>query len=214
MANSPDARPALFRSVSRGICLLVFINLLPADAQAPKTRLKPTELVVKRYERLILRGDLLTPEGWKRASELFTAAGPYPQNGEIRVNWTGTNVLGENWNDGSRAEVSTKWNDMYGTIDSELRFKPYSSSRIAMAEMFSLSCVRSETADSRVSDSCSGKWKIAETLRYRSADIPQAIRYIEEMRNRFNDPEVQKNAVRAIAALKRLSRSCGTGSAC
>ena len=214
MADGPRERLVLFRSVSLGVCLLVFINLLPARAQAPKAQLKPTELIVKRYERLVLRGDLLTPEGWKRASALFTAADPYPENGEIRVNWTGTNTLGEEWNDGSRAQVNTKWNDLYGTVDSRLRFKPYSTSSIAMAEMFSLTCVRSDATDAQVGEPCHGKWKIAETLRSRSADIPQVIRYVEEMRDRFNDPEVQKNAARTVAALKRLSTSCGSGSAC
>ena len=60
MAHCPRSRPAPFRALSRGIFLLIFINLLPADVQAPKARLKPTELIVKRYERLVLRGDLLT----------------------------------------------------------------------------------------------------------------------------------------------------------
>jgi hypothetical protein len=52
---------------------VIFVALHPAIAQAPTVGLKPTELVVKWYEKLILHGALLTPEGWELASKLFTA---------------------------------------------------------------------------------------------------------------------------------------------
>jgi hypothetical protein len=217
MHSSSHARLTFSFAYPQGIFLALVICLSAAMAQAPRAQLKPTELVVKHYEKLILRGTLLTPEGWKLASELFTAADPYPQNGEIRVIWTGTNVLGEDWNDGSRSQVSTKWNDWYGTIDSALRFKPASSGAVAMAEIFSLTCLQDGTDNetgSGTSGPCRGKWKIAETLRYRCADIPQAIRYVEEMRDRTDDPEIRKNAARTIAALKRLNTSCRSASAC
>ena len=47
-------------------------GMLTATSQAPKSHLRPAELVVKRYERLILQGALLTPDGWKLAWRLFT----------------------------------------------------------------------------------------------------------------------------------------------
>ena len=40
----------------------------------------------------------------------------------------------EDWNDGSRAQVSTKWNDYYGTIDSNLQFKSSMSTVLPTAD--------------------------------------------------------------------------------
>ena len=103
MSVSPS-RALSFRADWLRISLAVMFCVLPTGGQVSKHHLKPTEAVIRHYERLILAGDLLTPEGWKRVSELFISAEPYPQNGEIQVEWTGTNVMGEDWNNGSRAD--------------------------------------------------------------------------------------------------------------
>lgn len=205
----------LFRLVrGSGKSLFLLIGWLSGAAQAPQVRLKPTELVIKQYERLVLHGALLTPEGWKLASSFFTAPQPYPENGEIQVEWTGTNVLGEEWNDGSRAQVNTKWNDHYGAIDSNLRFK--SDAVLPLAEYFTLVLVPREgnTHGKGKADRTSGGWKIEGPLRGRVAYIPDAIKYLERMRDQSKDPRIRKNAENSITALRSLKSGCGTGSAC
>ncbi len=172
---------------------------------------KPTELLIKRFERLVLRGALLSPDGWKSASELFTSADPYPADSEIQVEWTGTTVLGEEWNTGTRAQVNTKWNDYYGTIDSNLIFKPQT---IGMEEMYTLVWVPSPSASSLHGNPASGTWKIDERLRNRAADIPYAIKYLEMMRVQSNDPVRRKNAAESILALKRAHLGCGVPNPC
>ena len=54
-----------------------------------------------------------------------------------------------------------------------------------------------------------GEWKIEETPQTRAADIPAAIKYVEEMRDKSRDPVVQKNAVKTINWLKHLKAGCG-----
>lgn len=180
---------------------------IPSSKHDPK----PTELLIKRYEKLVLRGALLSPEGWKSASEFFTSADPYPANSEIQVEWTGTSTLGEEWNIGTRAQVNTKWNDHYGTIDSNLIFKPQS---FGLVEMYTLVWVPSPSGSSTPTDPKSGTWKIEDRFRYRAADIPYAIKYLEQKRTESKDPVLRKNAAESILALKRAHLGCGVPNPC
>jgi hypothetical protein len=59
-----------------------------------------------------------------------------------------------------------------------------------------------------------GEWKIEGPWRMRTATIPVAIRYVTEMRDQSNDPDIRRNADKTIAALKRLVHGCGSASAC
>jgi len=198
------------------IALAVIVCVLPTGGQAPKHRLKPTEAAIRHYEKLILAGDLVTPEGWERVSQLFISAEPYPQNGEIQVEWTGTNVMGEEWNNGSRAQVDTKWNDYYGTIDSNLRFKSEFSTAIPMVESFTLVFVprRSDGNAHAASDAGQGQWKIDTPLKFRIADLPVAITYLERMRDQTTEPTLRRNAERSIKALRRRRNGCGVPNPC
>lgn len=204
---------------AREICVLLFISLLPAAAQAPGGRLKPTEAVIKRYEKLILRGALVSPEGWKLASSFFVKPEPYPQNSEIHVEWAGTSVLGEEWNNGSRAQVNTKWNDFYGTIDSNLHFEPIDRNftTMPMAESFTLVFVP-QPADGlnkrKPSVMGQGTWKIDSPLNTRIASISFAIKYLEKMRHESSDPTLRNNAEKSIDTLKRFRSGCGVPNPC
>jgi hypothetical protein len=183
-----------------------------AGAQDYKEQLKPTERLVRRYEKLIAAGDLLTPAGWKSASQLFEKSNPYPPSGDIYVVSTG-GAVGEDWVKGDRAQVETKWDDNYGTIDSDLRYKPPTpSGRIATIQMFSLVLTHAQTDGSGngapPTASPMAEWKFEGDLHIRSATIPAAIKYVKQMRDRSTDPAIRKNADRTIAALKRLSIPC------
>jgi len=182
-----------------------------AAAQNSKEQLKPTERLVRRYEKLIAAGDLLTPAGWKRASQLFEKSSAYPLSGEIYVVSTG-GAVGEDWVKGDRAQVETKWDDNYGTIDSALRYKPPSpSGRIAMAQMFSLVLTHAQpdgSGNSTPLTEPAAEWKFEGDLHIRSATVYAAIRYVQRMRDRSTDPAIRKNAARTIAALKRLTIPC------
>jgi hypothetical protein len=204
--------------LSRAIGFTLFLGLIPAVAQAPDAHPKPTELVIRRYEKLIASGALLTPDGWKRASRLFEGSDPYPRTGEIKVVSTGGSV-GENWTRGDDAEVETKWNDFYGTIDAVLRYKPgpYDGS-IIMGQIFPMVRTHPELGTDEQNKATGltrpGEWKIKATQRVRFATIPGAIQYVEGIRDQSKDPVIRENARKTIAALKRLRHGCGSASAC
>jgi hypothetical protein len=197
--------------------LIVFLGIIAAAAQVPKSQKKPTELIVRRYEKFIADGSLLTPEGWKRASKLFDRSDAYPRNGEIWVVSTG-GLVGEDWVKGDRAQVETKWNDSFGTIDSSLRLKPPGPrGSIMMGEIFSLVFIHHPSGTKGTGEvpepAVLGEWKI-EGPRMRTATIPVAIRYVTEMRDKSNDPVIRRNADKTIAALKGMGHGCGSASAC
>jgi hypothetical protein len=206
---------------SRGIGVILFLSLSPAIAQAPKAHRappKPTELVIRRYEKLVARGAFLTPEGWKKASRLYQRPDPYPRDSEIEVISTG-GLIAENWMHGDEAEVETKWDDFYGTIDSALRYKPPPyGGRIMMGQLFAMvRTLQQGGTDER--DKTTGiigreEWKIKGPQNVRFATIPAAIKYVEEIRDQSKDPVIRENANKTIAALKGLRQGCGSASAC
>jgi hypothetical protein len=210
-----DSFPAVRRPSAAA--LIVLLGVIGAVSQVSKSQRKPTELVVKRYEKFIADGSLLTPGGWKRASKLFEGSDAYPPNGGIWVVSTG-GLVGEDWVKGDRAQVETKWNDSFGTIDSSLRLKPSDpSGSIMMGEIFSLVFVHQQSRTKGTGEASEapglGEWKI-EGHRVRTATVPVAIRYLTEMRDQSSDPVVRRNAAKTIAALKRLGHGCGSASAC
>jgi hypothetical protein len=185
------------------------LALVPAIAGSPKKELKPTERLIKQYKKLVAEGALLNPEGWKRASKLFARSDPYPAHGEIQVISTG-GLVGEDWAKGDRAQVETKWNDSFGTIDSALRFKAaYEGGSIGMIETFNLVHQLSGVeSDLKAGASPVTGWKIDETLKSRSATIPMAIKYLERMRDQSTDPIIRRNAARTIRVLQHTTVNC------
>jgi hypothetical protein len=196
--------------------ILIFLLGGAAVGQAPKPPAKPTELVIKRYEKFVADGYLLTPEGWRRASALFDRLDAFQQDSEISVISTG-GLIEEEWVKGDHAMVGTKWDDYYGTIDSTLRFKSGAYGPVMMGGEFSLRCISAQANDktSKPADlNCAGDWKIEGPKHFRSATIPAAIRYVAAMRDKAKDPAIRENADKTIAALKHLRRGCGSASAC
>jgi len=217
MASLPQSNPFRIVRRSRAVGLALFLGLIPAVAQAPKAHPKPTELVIRRYEKLIAKGALLTPEGWKQAARLFDRSDAYPRNGEIQIVSTGGSV-GEDWMRGDEAEVGTKWNDFYGTVDAALRFEPapYDGS-IMMGQIPMIQTHRplgTDQRDKTTGTMGAGEWKINAIQRVRFATIPVAIKYLEDLRDQSQDPVIRENARKTIAALKRLRHGCGSASAC
>lgn len=174
---------------------------------------RPTELLVKQYEKVVARGDLLTEEGWTRACKFLATCDPFPEKGDITI-ISAPGIIGEGHLDGDHAVVGTKWGDYYGTIDSGLRFKPEPMGSILLCEAFSLVFVHQPPGNGTAGTVGGGSWKIEKTAFQRAAGIPAAIQYLERMRDRSQDPKTRKNAEKSIAALRRLTSTCGTASAC
>ena len=78
--------------------------------------------IVERLWAMATRGELLTSEGWNRASAFFTVPGPRPVNEQILVvsNFYGINLYTLK---DKKAEVQMEYTDC-GRIDSALRYSP------------------------------------------------------------------------------------------
>jgi len=204
------------RFLIRSLPVLAFFVSCSAALFAQVLQYKrPTEQLIKRYERMVAEGALLSPDGWTRVSKLFDEPRPYPANSEIQIIST-PGLIGEAKLDGDRAQVETKWGDYYGTIDSNLRFKSVGyGGNVMMGERFSLVFIHhSQSHKEGMAGSDSGEWKIEKAPFVRTATIAAAIKYVEKMRDQSKDLVTRKNADRTIAALKRLTPGCGNASAC
>jgi hypothetical protein len=197
------------------VAAITFLTLSVAISFAQVLEHKtPTERLIKRYEKLVAEGALLSPDGWARASKLFNQPGPYPAQSAIEL-ISVPGLIGETKLDGDRAQVETKWGDSYGTIDSQLRFRSvgYGGS-VMMGEFFSLAFVHHPESPKEDTASDSGEWKIEKAPLLRSASIPAAIKYLEAMRDVSKDPILRKNAEKSIHALKHLTSGCGIPNPC
>jgi pimeloyl-ACP methyl ester carboxylesterase len=57
----------------------------PVYHAKPGTKPTPAAQVVRNYLALVEKGELLNPDGWKRASAFFISAKPYPETGRIQL---------------------------------------------------------------------------------------------------------------------------------
>lgn len=219
MDNALYRVSSLFRVVAPLLARILILALAVTTTIAQvRPHRKPTELVIVKYQKLIAYGAFLTPEGWKRAAKLFNQPNPYPENGDIFVISTG-GLIAENWVRGDRAEVETKWDDYFGTIDSALRYRPApGGGSVMLGGQFSLVLTHQNQpsgAQKAAEATSLDEWKIDGPHTVRYATIAQALRYVSEMRDKSNDPIVRRNASQTIEALKLSPRyGCGSASAC
>ena len=195
----------------RGICCvrrilsvavpLACILAVTADAQRVfRSDGKPTSQVVVQYEELVSTGALLTPEGWEKAAALFKSATPYPASGEILIKSTG-GTFGETWARDNKAEVQEKWTDLFGTIDSDLRYRPPNRDASAMIFVYRLTDVNQN-------------WKFDAIMNQRITTPERALGYVTEMRDKATDPAIKANGDKTIAVLKKMKTRCRHPSTC
>jgi hypothetical protein len=219
MARRPLRPSDQFRITIKAVLLILSMSTVATVAQAPQSSRKATERVVRQYEKLIVDGALLTPEGWKKTSRIFGRSNPYPKDGEVLLT-SQAGLIGENWVHGDRAEVERKWTDFRGSIDSGLCYKPAMPTSDVIPAILDYSLVFTnrhiDIEEGGATREVLGTWgwKIEGPQSERWATVEKAIIYVREMRDKSDDPAVKKNANRTIAILKRLEHRCGSGSAC
>jgi hypothetical protein len=160
------------------IALLVFVPRQPL-AETPKKPSKATELVIGKYETLVMQGALLTPQGWKNASELFQRAIVYLKDSPITVLWTGR-IIGEDWVKDDGAQVESKYVEIYGSIDAKLRYDQQNSDCAAMTIYYVAltdTALEDEGGQSNSATQRAREWKMAGPTR-RAAPIEKVISYL------------------------------------
>jgi hypothetical protein len=163
------------------------------------------------------RGELLTSEGWNRASALFTVPQPRPTNKPLFVvsNYYGINYYNVKEN---RAEIQMEYADC-GQIDSALHYSPPQKTQ-AFKTSFQYRLVSVPTylmmygSDGKTlvekKPTGASAWQIEGPQTEGPPPLPwttvnTAIRYVLEMRDKATDPAIKKNADETLAKLKKLN---------
>lgn len=200
-------------NVLRVVALIFCLTATPLIAQQhpPKKPLKPTEKVVVEYQKLVSSGALLTPEGWTRASNLFSKWTPYPKDSQITLIWPG--YVGEDSVRGDKAEVESKWGDRDGSIDSKLRYHP---PEVEVMTIFVYSLVYTEKVqwlgkDGRVvrESKVEPGWRIEGPFKNRVATARSVIPYLEKIAQETGDPVIKSNVEKTLKTLRHRTSGCG-----
>jgi hypothetical protein len=163
---------------------LAFVLLLSA-ASAQAQRYKPSkgspEDLLDRYYQMINDGELLTPEGWKKAIRLFEQPSKYPVNGTIYVTTAYPLGNGPMEVNGDHAVAYQKWVDDLGSINASLQYKPPPPENAKVEGVIRICHLK------RIA----GEWRIEGSLTTRACSRKAAIRYLEYRRAKSIDPETQ-----------------------
>lgn len=197
---------------SRAIVISLALTAAVRTGRGSKAEKGSPDEALDHYFRMINDGVLLTPEGWKKAAELFVRESPAPNDDVIFV--TTKFPLGNGPMDvnGSQAAAYEKWVDDIGTIDSAFRYHPPPKHRLEVEGVIrTYRLVLTERhweigADGLSEHEVTGppEWRIEGSLSVRSASREAAIRYVIERRDKMTDLAIRNNADRTIAILKRL----------
>ncbi|MGA8500670.1 MAG: hypothetical protein WB683_03915 [Candidatus Sulfotelmatobacter sp.] len=181
----------------------------PPPQQPIKGKL-PTE-VVDEVWRLATQGELLTPDGWRRACGFFSRPTPFPENKVILVM---SNDWGPAFQVGSRedaAEVDLGYFAL-GKIDSTLRYTNTPSKYMKAAFAYHLVPVPSylemmgSDGKTLVEKRPVGyrEWQIQDSPESEWTTVNTAIRYVLEKRDKAIDTTVRKNADQTLAILLQM----------
>jgi hypothetical protein len=198
--------------------MLLFAACLKAPSPPgppPKQPIKgksPTE-VVDEVWRLATQGELLTPDGWRRACGFFSSPTPFPGNKVILVmsNYWGPAYEPMPRNDSADVELGYI---ALGKIDSTLRYTdtPQTEHVVKTAFVYHLVPVPSylemmgPDGKTLVEKKPVGyrEWQIQGSPESQWTTVNTAIRYVLEKRDEAIDPIIKKNADQALAKLLQM----------
>jgi hypothetical protein len=170
----------------------------------------PKEVVEGLWNRAT-EGELLTLDGWNRASGLFAQRDPWPGNREVRIvsNYWGVGPVFVN---PDTAEADVDYTNE-GEIDSFLRYTPPPKTPYFKTSLvFHLilvpeyAPVYGPDGKTVVSKKPTGSqwWQIQGPRGLPWTTVNTAIRYVLDMRDKTTDPSIKKNADETLAKLMKL----------
>lgn len=205
----PCGRRAVWNVTRLISCSLLLTVWITVHAVEPKPA-SPEEALDNFY-KMINKGALLTPSGWKRASTMFERESVRPDKEIIFVVTEfplGNGPMGVK---GDRAVAYQKWVDDVGSIDSKFQYHPPpKENREVEGVIRVFSLVRTATHweltnDNRLKE-INGpmEWRIEGSLTARTSSRAAAIQYLTRKLNEIGDPTLKANAERTISILKGL----------
>jgi hypothetical protein len=169
--------------------------------------MSPKEIVDQLW-KMATQGELLTPDGWNRASRFYRHPGPPPGNKIVLImsNYWGP---GEEHIRGNNAEVIVGYVDA-GKIDSELRYTPpQKTDALKTGMLFRLILAPSHWPvlgpDGKIEREATGamEWEIESPQGLPWTTVNTAIRYVLETRDKTTGPAIKMNADRTLTALEK-----------
>jgi len=192
--------------------LVTMFVVIGALGQSPKgSGLSPQE-VIDRLWKKATAGELLTSDGWNRASGFFLHMGDFPGNNTIRVvsnDW----AVGPSFVRNDTAEIDVGYIDA-GSVDSSLRYSAppktiayktaivfhlvFAPTKLAMFKSDGKTIIGKEEREGPT------EWQIKESAGTPWTTVNTAIRYVLENREKSTDPTIRRNADATLAELLRL----------
>jgi hypothetical protein len=193
------------------LVLLIAFGTISARAQVPPqgSEMSPRD-VVNQLWSMATEGELLTADGWQRASRLYTSPTKWPGTSVVRVVSNHWGFERQRSIDGKTVEVAVRYGGEAGRIDSALRYTPSSDRAVGM--MFRLVFVTTYlTTYGSDGKTVTQRSPLGDEWRFERpppglpwTTVNTAIRYVLEMRNKTSDPAVKRNADKTLVELMKL----------
>ena len=198
--------------MKRLLIALIASSLIGATAQSPTgSGLSPKD-VVERLWKEATEGELLSPDGWNRASRFFVQHDAFPDHSAVRIVSNNWGIEHSSVSNGTAEVVLEYWEA--GTVDASLKYSPPPRTGFYKTAMvFHLVFVPTHwTMFKSDGKAITGKeertgpmeWQIQEPLSLPWTTVNTAIRYVLEKREKATDQVIRKNADKTLAGLLKL----------
>lgn len=184
------------------------------SGQSPSNAYEKPQKVVEQFANMTRAGALMTPDGLRKASVLFTSAKPPVIDDHITI----VNLQGVDEGPVKRTarpdalDFSVFAFEM-GTLDARLHYSPPPEGEFHSYEtsyLFHLiltdkywRLIPNGSAPTLVTGT--KKWRI-DMPYWRWTSVTGAIRYVTEMRDKSGDPVIKRNAARTLAILTKMKQ--------
>jgi hypothetical protein len=193
------------------ILVMLALGTVPISGQTRADFWGSPREVIEQYWNMGVSGELLTSEGWDRASGFYAKPNSPPPGKffDVYSNFNGLYSVSIN---GDKAEVAWQYVNC-GRVDSDLRYSPPpKTNALKMALVFRLvltpSYMRMFGPDGKTEierkPTGDSAWKIEGPAFPPWTTVNTAVRYVLEMRNKATDPAIKKNADQTLAKLLTL----------
>jgi hypothetical protein len=198
--------------MKRLFIVLIVLFATRVTAQSPLgSGLSPTGVVDHLWKEGT-EGELLTSDGWNRASRFFAHHDPFPENGAVRIVSNSWGIEHSSVHNGSAEVVLEYWEA--GTVDATLRYTPPTKTEFYKnAIVYHLvlapthwTMFKSDGKGITGKEEKTGpdEWQIQEPAGPSWTTVNTAVRYVLERREKSKDPVIRKNAEKTLSRLLKL----------
>ncbi|MGH9794652.1 MAG: hypothetical protein ACRD5G_07765 [Candidatus Acidiferrales bacterium] len=184
--------------------------LAPIPGQSPPAPEKSPEAVLARFCKMDAEGERLTPEGWRKAADLFVRPAAASKEGAIFV--IKSYFVNGPVTKGNKAEFFVEYL-RWAELDSTGRLIP-SVPHLPGAPILVRAVYKAvetkqwwEVApDGKTLREASGdpQWRIETFQPTQWITVDAAIRYVNDLHEKSKDPIIKQNANRTLAVLRQL----------